>query len=298
MECHGEGIVSADEGSEATGGLRSRNAALVELALRLVPEQFGPSGAPREPPRLWPGQIPELPFELPVPENARVIGSYGRGQQVSVLVDTDMTPKEFGAFYSGRMLAAGWITPAWQQGPGGFVQPEMAQRAHALFCRGVEGPALTVVAETGSDHITHGTLTIHLDPTDNPCRPPVPHTQEHFMRFGPHIPGLESPPDSSLVSHGMSSNPEMSSALATLTTSLDLSAVLEHYGRQLAEAGWESGEAAESGSVAWSTWSFADRDRSAAHGILFVIREPGETGSYALFLHALGHGDDPPNGGE
>jgi hypothetical protein len=213
------------------------------------------------------------------------------------LIDATMTPKEFVAFYEDRMLASGWSTPTWRQGPGGFASPHLAQQAQALFCRSAEGPALTVFAEMGADQIAHGTLTINLDPANNPCRPPVDR-EHHDMRVGPHIPPLETPPDSALVAYAPSDGPGISTALATLTADLDLTAIIEHYGQQLEEAGWHLIEAGESGPVAWSAWSFVDRDRSPAHGILTVMREPGEARSYALSLHARGRAPNLPHDGE
>src|SRR5947209_3071120 len=98
-------------------------AALYELALRLIPPRY-PPGTPYEAsPRIWAGSIPEdLPVALPVPEDARVIGTYGAPQLLTILVDTAMRPKGVLAFYRERLERTGWkMRPAL--GQGGFLPP-------------------------------------------------------------------------------------------------------------------------------------------------------------------------------
>lgn len=267
---------------DAAGGDR----ALRELALRLVPSPSGPGGPSTAKPMLWPGKLPEvLPFDLPVPDAGRVIGSYGRGEHLTILIDTEMTPKETVAFYEERLPASGWSTPAWYRRQGGFFPPQVGQPTQILFCRGAEGPALAIFAEQGPDRITHATLSLNLDPAENPCRPPADDGRR-VMRVGPHIPPLEAPPNCVLIPYGTSAGPDISTALAALSVDLVPGAIEEHFGRQLAEAGWRLVERGASGPIAWSTWSFVDRDRSAARGMLTVIREPGAESGYALSLYA------------
>lgn len=88
--------------------LSKGTAALYELALRLIPREY-PPGTPYEAPaRIWAGSIPEdLAIALPVPENARVIGTYGAPRLLTILVDTDMSPKDVLGFYRERFEGHG-----------------------------------------------------------------------------------------------------------------------------------------------------------------------------------------------
>src|SRR5579872_4632606 len=85
-------------GAEESKAARA-DSAVWDLALRLVPQHYGPHGESPEPPRLWPGRLPDLPFELPIPDGARLVGSYGRGLHLTVLIDTAMGPKQTVASY-------------------------------------------------------------------------------------------------------------------------------------------------------------------------------------------------------
>jgi hypothetical protein len=290
--------LSSDDQSEASGAPdHAYDPALWELALRLIPQQYGPTGPSNVPPRIWPGCVPDLPFDLPVPQRARVVGGYGRGKHLTVLIDTDASPKECIAFYREHMFLGGWSTPAWHVESGGFAVPQVTHQAQALLCQGDRGPALSIFTQAAGDEITHMTLTINLDTTNNPCLPPV-EPEQYQMSVGPHIPPLGAPPDCTLVSYGTSGGPGLSTAFATLTTDLDLTAVVTHYDQQLAEAGWHLVDNGRSGPVAWSAWTLVDRMRSSAHGTLTVIQEPDEATSYALCLHTRGSEPELPKSGE
>jgi hypothetical protein len=270
-------------GNRATG----TESALWELALRLVPPQYGPSGQSAEPPHIWPGQLPnDLPFELPIPDDSRIVGSYGRGLHRAILIDSELHPKNVVAQYTDRLRASGWSMPEALRGPGGFVGSEQARRAQAIYCRSAQGPTISVVAEIGADTVTHVMISVNLDPADNPCGQPSEPRVAELQRVGPPLPPLEAPASSHLVSHGGGAGPDVSTALATLTVHLGLTPVVDHYIRQLEEAGWQLDEEGESGPVAWSAWSFAHWGGGLARGALVVLKVPGEISAYSLFLHA------------
>jgi hypothetical protein len=289
-------MTSDDDRAEAPASGNDAEAALHELALRLISPQYGASDPSTGLPCIWPGRLPDvLPFDLPIPDTARVIGSYGGDRDLTALIDADSQPKQIVAFYTDRLRASGWSTLQAGHDPGGFIPPQLAQQAQALFCRSTDGPAMTVFAQVAANGTTHATLSINLDPVNNPCRQ-TPDHEPPERSIGPQLPPLEPPAGCDLYTHGMSTGPHTSATLATLTTQLDLAAVVHHYGRQLEEAGWRADESGQSGPVAWSAWDFVDRDRSPARGVFVTIQEPGETGRYALYLHAAGKDVSRANG--
>jgi hypothetical protein len=216
-----------------------------------------------------------------------VIGSYGGDRDLTALIDADSHPKQIVAFFTDRLRESGWSTLQAGHNPGGFVPPPLAQQAQALFCRSTEGPAITVFAQVAVDGTTQATLSINLDPVNNPCRQ-TPDHEPPESSIGPQLPPLEPPAGCDLDPLRMSTGFHTSAAHATLTTESDLAAVVHHYARQLEEAGWRADKSGQSGPVAWSAWDFADRDRAPARGIFVTIQEPGETRRYALYLHAAG----------
>ena len=81
-----------------------------------------------EPPRLYPGRLPEgLPEELPIPDGATVVGGtaqdLGRGLRLTeVLLEVSLPAEEFREDYRRRLFAAGWREDEeWTPGRSGFV---------------------------------------------------------------------------------------------------------------------------------------------------------------------------------
>ena len=149
-------------------------------------------GGRSEPPRLYPGQLPDgLPEELPIPDGATVVGgtaqNLGRGLRMTeVLLGVGMPAEEFREDYRRQLFAAGWCEDEeWSPGPGGFVPPGLpglfvraAQRSPGLrrrlrgrvpglpslfpdFLRfGQDGPRLDVTAADQEDAPTDVRLRV------------------------------------------------------------------------------------------------------------------------------------------
>src|SRR5438093_12197611 len=113
---------------------------LLELAERLLVQ---PGGATQESVRLLPGQLAdELPFELPVPTNGRLLGSLMRssdlnGTSVEVVMDAPGSPDDVLPVFDQAMAQQGWGPPPPGSpgvyapgGPpvGGFQSPGQASR--------------------------------------------------------------------------------------------------------------------------------------------------------------------------
>ena len=124
-------------------------ATLRELATRLLSPRY-PGAEFMQVTDLLPGQLPlNTPIELPLPADARLIGSVVRGQDSTTLFDTDLTSEELLAFYRGRLTAIGWteqeqFPPLQQQS--GFVHAMPQQMTHALFFATSSGPLLRLTA--------------------------------------------------------------------------------------------------------------------------------------------------------
>jgi hypothetical protein len=83
------------------------------LALRLLARPFDPQ-APQ--PQLLAGRLPDqLPFDLPLPDQCVIVGSFlGNPEEIQIVLDTSQAPAAVIAFYKEQMQAAGWSEPAFQ----------------------------------------------------------------------------------------------------------------------------------------------------------------------------------------
>jgi hypothetical protein len=70
--------------------------------------------------------------------------------------------------------------------------------------------------------------------------------------------------------------------MATLTSELDVATIATHYQDQLAAAGWtlEAGE--QQGAVAWSRWTFADKNGDAWRGMFVLLQTSAAPSQYSV----------------
>ncbi len=268
----------------------SREALLESLVLRLSSHPFDPR--PYNP-QLFVGQLPEhLPFEVPVPEGSRIIGSLARGSEhLDILLDVPLPPEQARAFYKERLLATGWTDLG--QSPhlprhGGFVHsPPAALRHDATFCKGPEGPSLHFSVRGEQGGFTDVRLDLNRDERESPCAQDARMRRQQRLyeqRFGGLIPTLAPPEGAQQMSGSSSSGSDSSHASATLETDSDPAALAAHYAGQLAQAGWTQTDAGRDGPLAWHTWTFKDEDGEDWRGTFFLLKMPGLEKTYFLSI--------------
>jgi len=279
-----------ESGSELEGqgarGAEPAEAGLRELALRLLAHSPWAPPSPREP-ELLVGSIPPG-FALPLPEGTLVVGSLIH-RTTTVVCDTDLPPGGALDFYRERLAAEGWAPidfPPIHQG--GFVHAFSPFNSRQVFCRGERGPSLTVTAFAGVDGRTD--LRLELDaheanPEASPC------AQRRRMRHMGRdvwevLPALVPPPNARQTPEGGNGGDERVSTSATLGTDLALGEVAAHYTGQLAAAGWARVAGGEAGPVAWSAWTFADKEGERWRGHFFAFQRPDAPQAYFLLLRA------------
>lgn len=71
------------------------------------------------------GSVPkDMPYELPKPEGARIIGSItGGGIDYALIFDTSLSPKSIHEFYAQNLTDQGWHEAPTNGGQGGFISP-------------------------------------------------------------------------------------------------------------------------------------------------------------------------------
>lgn len=119
-------------------------AALRELAARLLapPDSYDQATMP---PRILVGRLPEnLPVEIPVPDGLTVVGSIVRdmprrnGRMIDVVLDADVPAELFRETYRQLLLTSGWDEDQERPGRSGFVPrglPGLFHRAATRFSR-------------------------------------------------------------------------------------------------------------------------------------------------------------------
>lgn len=249
------------------------------LASRLLPRRSRSPGAPPAL-RLIPGRLPpDLPFYLPVPPDARVIGATVEGDYITILLDTERVPRQVIAFYEGELSAAAWTALDTGRSRGGF---EHAAHSHATFCRTSLGPKLTVNAHAYPATLTQVRLDLDLTP-DQPCGHPGGRQSPQAGPI-PSLPELAPPAGAKLLKGGGEASPIGTSEHAELVTPLDLAAVAAHYAGQMREAGSIERDRGQGDLLAWSTWEVDQPDHGLSQGLVLVLQQVNDPTRYFLYL--------------
>lgn len=253
-----------------------------ELALRLLsPTEFtDPNWSPTQ--LLVEQMPPDLANDLPIPPNARMLGSLIRGRShIDVELNVDLPAADVRSFYTERLSAAGWrvVEPQWRM-QGGFSHGSTLAQ-HTLFCRGKRGPAIILAATERSGQPTAVRITVEQDGRHSLCaQEEQPHNPWQM------IPELRPPANAYQVPSGGSGGNDSVISMATLTTELDLGVVAAHYEAQLEGAGWTKSAGDQQGAVAWSRWTFADKDGEAWRGMFVLIDTGDAPRRYSVQVHA------------
>ena len=221
----------------------------------------------------------DLPFPLPVPPGARVLGSVVEGNYIRVVLDTDLAPREAVAFYRDELSASGWTALDAGRSRGGF---EHASHGHGAFCRTDHGPRLNINAHAYPDTPTEVRLDLDLTPNEPrgyPGAPQSPHSGPI-----PSLPELAPPAGARLQPMGGEAGPLGTSAQAELITPLDLAAVAEHYADQMREAGCIERDRGQGDLVGWSTWELDDPDHGPSQALVLALQQVNDPTRYFLYV--------------
>jgi hypothetical protein len=261
-------------------------AMLQDLVLRLA---IFPGDPRVENPQLLIGQLPQaLPFELPLPERSRVLGTLVRSMEhVDIVLDSSLSPEEVLNFYKERMQAAGWQLldfPARLR-QGGFAHEAMLRASsQIIFCQGPRGPALTLYAFVGKKGLTDVRLNLNLS-KQSPCMQ-LAQLNRQPLGIGMHtlIPILMPPTGTRQMPQGGGGGFDAAYSAATLETDSDLLTLSSHYIAQLEKAGWTRSDEGHDERLAWNTWTFQDENNEQYRGMFFVLKTSSTTGQYFLFV--------------
>jgi hypothetical protein len=243
---------------------------LQELAERLLSRQYLYPGRPATA-RLLPDELPtDLPFAVPLPDQAQVIGSGigsvdGRTVRADIIFDVLDSSEAIFDFYRHEMEGRGWLV-APQFGPRGGFMPQQFPTSQT-YCQGAQGPWFSVSVTTPAG--APADVRLHLETLDpGPCaqRPPARYPAPDML------PALYPPGGVVLRSTGGGGGPDRWSSDAVADTALAPAVLEAHFAGQMAGAGWTRIEGAGGAAAAWSAWS-TDQP-SPKIGLLLVLTRP------------------------
>ncbi|MEO8609279.1 MAG: hypothetical protein ABI690_15415 [Chloroflexota bacterium] len=256
-----------------------------EAGLRaLLSRIVSSSGFPPDQSAAYVRQLPDnLPFNLPLPDKANIVGSvfYGSPGYTQVILDAQQTPDEIVQFFRDSLTTSDWSSLSADNSPvGGFVAQPWSQ---AFFCYQTTQAMLRVLAE-GGDSATNVSITITAPADTTACggagagaSPGEPFTL---------LPQLQVPAGVSLLPSGtggggLGSAGKYTSLLTALTSDLPLSKIADAYNEQLKALGWQPISQEANAKMNWSGWTVLDADGKTWAGTFMVSANPAVTGRYS-----------------
>lgn len=250
------------EGVEVRGG---DEAAMRELLGRTL--HYGIPGAERT--LILVGELPEdLPFDMPLPEKARVIGSVDRGYRhgTEMYLDVDLPPEETVDYFRLVLAQGGWEFPEEDGRERGFVSgsPSPAQK----FCHKAIDSQLWLRALTTPGGSSDLRITYHPTTDYSTCMAGIG-AVERVQRI---MPALVTPPGSRTLGGGSSSSSTgMGDISTTFETDLPAEEIEDHYSSKLLEQGWQKLGGGTAETAAWSFWRLEGEGNETWIGTLLVV---------------------------
>jgi len=259
-------------------------AALRALAERLLTQPNGLQG--NDPmTTLIVGQLPpDLPFALPVPPGAMVVGGVtrrngGTPANWEVVFDAPGAPDDLLVFYRRAFTGLGWTAPP-QIGPTGqhgFLTTSIPNTG-VTFCQKLTGPYASISVTPA---MPANDVRVRLATNAGPCGNTG--GNDAFIQAQNRLPALVPPAGVTIqggVGGGSGSGGRFQTT-ATARTMLSAADVEIDYAGQLTAAGWTRVAGAADGPLAWSTWTVPGDGNYT--GFLYVLAQPGAT-TYELSL--------------
>lgn len=255
---------------------------------------FRDDGAPRS--RVFVGTVPPgLPFDLPLPPGATLLGSRlgksrlsfheaGRGvraeeDEACIYLDAPGDADTIFAFYDTAMRALDWAPPPAhepvvrpRESHAGSQLPRFDYAPSRYYCAGPHGPWLMVTAHEQPPGPSDVRIFVNLSDTSL-CAPPRKNMFDPPRVLGV-LPELTLPRGARFSGGhgGGGGNDDEWVVNAIAETSLSTTDLERHYARQLADAGWVRRDGGANGPLVWSTWR--SPPPSTWDALFWVVEEP------------------------
>lgn len=220
----------------------------------------------------------DMPYDLPVPEGARVIGSITGGWvDQQLLFDSDLDSKTVNEFYAKNLPDKGWQPAPTNQGQGGFVSQS---DQYNNYCQKDGNAYLTVETPSIAEGKTGIRLTLDTDPDPHLCDASAAGTGYSHDKL---IPQLKAPEGTVVQGGGAGMSDRDAETSASLNSKLSPGELLEIYNQQLVDAGWKMQNSDSGAGGAWSQWTLKDEQGKDWLGSLIIVESAPDSDSlYAV----------------
>jgi hypothetical protein len=254
-----------------------------EASLReFIKQWMAPSGYPGnsiQDMTVYIGNTPEnIPYDLPVPENARTIGSITGGwMDYQLIFDSDLDSKAVNVFYSKNLPDRGWQQAPVNQRQGGFISQS---DQYQYYCRKDGNAYLTIETPSMFEGKTGIRLTLDTNPDPQMCDASAAGTGYSHDKL---LPQLKAPEGTLVQGGGAGMSDRDAEISASLSSKLSTGELLEIYDQQLVDAGWEMQNSDSGEGGAWSQWTIKDEQGKAWLGSLIIVKSsPNSDSLYAV----------------
>jgi len=261
--------------------LRQADNVPIELAMALVA-----SGGFGGEPQILVGAMPEwIAGRVYVPPTARVLGAAFLGTAVVAVVQLPVASDTVLAEFKRELLKRGWTVPppAPVYAGAGFMParpaPSIAPPTRLTLCG--DQQLLTVSSARRGGVVTNVTLRVVGSTGPGPCH--LPQMPVSMMRSP--FPTLYAPEGALDARMSGDCSATMMGSMGTgttLRTGMTADALLDHYGRQLADSGWTSH--GDKGSVTGRLWTRPDSSGAPVEVVVSVTTSARDAGCRDLNL--------------
>lgn len=219
----------------------------------------------------------DIPYELPIPDNAHIIGAVtGNWVDYLLIMDTNLTPKSAHEFYAKSLTEKGWHEAPTNQGQGGFIyQSDL----YSGYCYGDGEAFLSVETPQISNEKTSVRLSLDITPDIYMCNPD---STGYGYLHADLIPELHAPNGAIVQGSSSGGSDRDAEVTANLKSKLSAAEIVEFYNKQLLEVGWTMENNGSGEGASWSNWTLKDKDGKDWIGTLVVIKVSANNTLFAL----------------
>ncbi|MCB9449966.1 MAG: hypothetical protein H6672_00915 [Anaerolineaceae bacterium] len=273
-------------GGVSTVEIRGGNAESIREFFARTLRSYGPAG---DTIIVYVGSLPDdLPFDLPLPEDARLIGSITHSVYTSteIIFDTAVSPKDLVAFYTENLPGDAWRANTNLPVPqGGFVQQETSI---GNFCSTTGEFWMTINSTAMDGELTDAHIYISAPGDPSTCGGNEINMATDAFTMLPELrtpEGVEILPQvSSGGGGGGGFGQRYASMGVVLGTERPLADVLTDYNVQLEGAGWHNVMAESGTGFAWSSWTITDESGVIWGGTLTITASPTSENEFSATI--------------
>lgn len=246
-----------------------------EASLRtFIERMMGPGPYDTDGVTIYIEELPtDLPFELPIPEGASIIGTSERSTYADILLDTDLEPLAVRDFYREALSGENWRDVSLNMQGGGFQSGPV----DAQFCYQDMEAQLNVFASKNASGSTDIRLYVQDEADPYLCATSGGEIRRPLIN-DPYrlIPPLSTPEGVTIRDTGSGGSgsrptgPTSAFQAATLETELTPQEIAEAYNTQLEGHDWTLLSAGSDEAIAWSIWTVEDEEQTTWAGTLII----------------------------